>query len=90
MVTGRFGWWIAGEAGFGGSPCQTSRGGTIKGTVRGRVFVGTFKHANAAGTLRLTLTATGRRIMGTSLITSGECANIASAPFEATYVGPLP
>jgi hypothetical protein len=69
--------------------CSAVFGGRVVGTANGRSLSGTFAHGgDSRGTLRLRLSANGRRITGSFKVTSGTCAGAAGA-FDASYLGKL-
>jgi len=81
-VTGVFKWQLRAEHGFGGTPCSTGYGGTIRGAVRGRtltaamVYPGRDGYPKAALVLRATISQNGREILGSGQMRSGECKGI--------------
>ena len=83
-VTGRFPWQLYSDKGFGSSGyCYTGKGGTIKGTVRGRALTGVLVfpagdgHPRSTAPFRATLSANGRRFEANGEVTSGECSTVA-------------
>jgi hypothetical protein len=92
-VTGRFTWELTSDKGFGGGFCHTGKGGTIKGTARGRKLTATMiwpardGYARATAPFQATLSANGKTIDVRAHVTSGECASFGVYPvFKATRV----
>jgi hypothetical protein len=81
-VTGSFPFQWQSDKGFGNGYCFTGRGGTIRGTVRGRTLTGVFlfpagqRHARATATLTATLAPNGRKLEGRAEFTTGECSKV--------------
>ena len=94
-VTGRFGWQLVYDKGYGSSTyCYTGKGGTLQGTVKGRTLMGTMTyparggHPRSTATVEATMSQNGRAFDARSHIVTGECAPYGAYPtFEAVRVG---
>ena len=65
--------------------CDTGKGGTIKGIVRGRKLEAAITWPRSRGTLYLEISANGKRVQGQAGVFHGQCTG-SWIPFNATRI----